>query len=124
MKNKWEGLSGEGYRIEDLGRPAVFLLPSHKLRMLLGRSTIEEDLHNFLSENFSAFTTTTVPYFGFWRNSGEKLVYDECRLYEVSFVGKKRLPGLMRKLAEIASAIEEECVYFKAGQYACLIYPN
>ena len=122
--NKWLGLKGETYRIEDLGRPAMFLLPSHKLRMAMGAATVEENLHQFLSKEFGAFTTATVPYFGFWRSANDQVAYDECRLYEVSFVGKERIPFLLEKLAEVAVAIEEECIYFKAGQYACLVYPK
>ncbi|MDP3962947.1 MAG: hypothetical protein Q8Q39_00425 [bacterium] len=124
MENKWSGLDGEEYTIEDLGRPAIFLLPSHKLRSEISGKSIEEDLHQFLSENFGAFTTTAVPYFGFWRGSGTRVVYDESRLYEVSFAGKDRIPLLLDKLARVARVIGEECIYFKAGQYACLVYPK
>ncbi len=121
----WSELVGEGYEIEDLGRPAVFLLPSHKLREkdVSGR-TVEERLHDFLVEHFGAFTTTTVPYFGFWRNDGNTLVYDECRLYEVSFSGKDRIPLLLAELAAILPIIKEDCLYFKAGQYTCLLRPK
>lgn len=123
MTNPWAGLEGEGYRIENLGRPAVFLLPSHKLRTEVDGMTVEERLHQFLTMHFGAFTTTTVPYFGFWRSSSQKLVYDECRQYEVSFVGKERIPELLTLLAWIAKVIEEDCLYVKAGQYSCLLYP-
>lgn len=124
MRSKWAGLEGLTYSIEDLGRPAVFLLPSHKLRQQAGEATIEDDLHAFLLEKFGAFTTTTVPYFGIWRSSGSRVFQDECRLYEVSFPGKKRIPVLLKKLVEIADAIGEECIYLKAGQYTCLVYPK
>ena len=87
-------------------------------------ATAEENLHQFLSKEFGAFTTTTVPYFGFWRSAGLRITYDECRLYEVSFVGKERMPLLLTKLAEIARIIGEECIYFKAGQYTCLVRPK
>ena len=122
--NKWAGLDDESYKIEDLGRPAVFLLPLEKLKTTIGDKTAEEELHAFLTKNFGAFTTTTVPYFGFWRAAGTQIIYDECRLYEVSFAGKEKIPLLLKKLAEVARAIGEECVYFKAGQYACLVYPK
>jgi hypothetical protein len=124
MKNPWVAFEGTGYSLMNLGRPAVFLIPSHKLRKQFGEGTVEEVLHRFLLENFAAFTTTTVPYFGFWRGESEKFVYDECRLYEVSFVGAEHIKPLVQKLAEIALAIDEDCFYFKAGEDACLIRPN
>lgn len=122
--NPWTDFENDAFEIVDLGRPAVFLLPSHKLRQLVGETSVEDGLHRFLSEHFGAFTTTSVPYFGFWKNDGQRLVYDECRMYEVSFAGKDRLPELMRKLADIAALINEDCIYFKAGQYTCLIKPK
>ena len=125
MSNAWQSLQGDGYLLEDLGRPAVFLLPSYKLKKLTasGKSA-EEDLHTFIKEHFGSFTTTLVPYFGFWKTDDLRLEYDECRLYEISFLGKNRIPALLKKLAEIATLIGEECIYFKAGQYACLVYPK
>lgn len=123
MKNPWSSFEDDGYILENLGRPAVFLIPSHKLRGDFDGSTVEEALHAFLLQNFEAFTTTTVPYFGFWRDEGSKFVYDECRLYEVSFVGPERIKPLVIKLAEICAAIREDCFYFKAGEDACLIRP-
>ena len=126
-ENKWAEFQGDerDYEIENLGRPKVFLLPSHKLRTRLpDGSTVEESLRCFLIENFGAFTTTTVPYFGFWRDDGAQIVYDECRLYEVSFVGKERIPLMLSKLAAVAEAIGEDCIYCKAGQYACLVRPK
>ncbi len=131
--NKWLGLGGETYEIEDLGRSAIFLLPLNKLGIMVGGETIEKNLHRFLDEKFGAFTAMTSskaamtimgPCFGFWRNSLAELVYDECRLYEVSFAGKERIPLLLEKLTEVMRAIGEKCIYFKAGQYACLVYPK
>lgn len=122
-KNKWTSLEGDGYRLENLGRPAVFLLPSHKLQMNDGAgATIKDALRTFLINEFGAFTCTQLPYFGFWRGASNAS-YDECLMYEVSFVGKQRIPILAAKLAEIAKIIGEDCIYFKAGQYSCLVYP-
>ncbi len=50
-------------------------------------------------------------------------MYDEHRLYEVSFDGRERIGSLIAMLAKIALAIEEDCLYFKAGEDTCLIYP-
>lgn len=124
MENKWSGLEGKGYKIEDLGRPAIFLIPVKKLDIeILGR-TVEYRLRQFLIEKFGAFTASRIPSFGFWKNTEHAAISDECAIYEVSFVGKDKIPVLLRKLAEIAKDIDEECVYFKAGQYSCLVYPE
>lgn len=123
MENKWEGLEGENYRLEDLGRPAIFLLPIKKLQKRVGNVTIEQVLHRFLIEQFGAYTSSTIPSFGVWKNTERAVISDECRQYEVSFVGKERIPVLAKKLAEIAKLIKEECIYLKAGQYSCLVYP-
>lgn len=121
----WEQFRGEEYELKDLGRPAVFLLPSHKLRLKEENGkTIEDNLHSFLIEKFGAFTTTSVPYFGFWHDKKTQIDYDECRLYEVSFLGKENIPPLLTRLSQIAKEIKEDCVYFKAGQRTCLIYPK
>ncbi len=124
MRSKWAKLVDErSYRLVDLGRPANFLLPSHKLRTKAKGSTIENDLHEFLVRHFGAFNTSTLPTAGFWRSDGKQVVYDECRQYEVSFLGKEKIPLLLKKLAKIAEAISEDCIYFKAGQYTCLVFP-
>ena len=119
MRSKWQSLSGSGYRLVDLGRPAVFLLPTKKLSR-----AIEKDLHWFIVAHFGAYTTSTIPSFGFWKNAERATISDECRIYEVSFLGKDRIPVLLKKLAKVAAQIEEECIYVKAGQYTALVYPK
>lgn len=121
---RWWSLKDPSYEISNMGRPAVFLLPSHKLRTRDGEDSVEDDLKKFLIANYDGFTTTTVPYFGFWRSDGKEVTYDECRQYEVAILGRTNVKPLMKKLAEIAKVIDEDCIYFKAGQYACLITPK
>jgi hypothetical protein len=110
--------------IEDLGRPAIFLIPIKKLGKKMGNSTVRKNLHLFLVEHFSAYTTSTVPGFGFWKNHQKLTIVDECCEYEVSFPGKNKIPLLLRKLTEIARVTGEACIYIKAGQYAALVYPK
>ena len=124
VPNKWKGLGTENFRFKDLGRPAVFFLPIKKLQIKIWEGNIEENLHRFLIKNFEAFTYSTVSNFGVWVNGHQEVISDECRLYEVSFIGKEKISLLGEKLAEIAEVIKEECIYFKAGQYAALIYPK
>ncbi|OGZ93913.1 MAG: hypothetical protein A3A28_05415 [Candidatus Sungbacteria bacterium RIFCSPLOWO2_01_FULL_47_32] len=124
-QNKWGNLkSGRNYVLKDLGRPAVFFIPSYKLKGRVDSRAIQDGLHSFLVRNFGAFTSTLVPYFGHWKNDGAELIYDESCMYEVSFLGKERIPPLLEKLAEVAESIGEDCIYFKAGQYSCSVWPK
>ena len=124
MKSKWAPFRRKEYIIEDLGRPAIFLIPINKLQKKIEGVTVRESLHQFLVKNFSAYTTSTVPGFGFWKNDKKLTIVDECCEYEVSFLGKNKIPVLLRKLAEITNATGEECIYVKAGQYSALVYPK
>lgn len=121
---KWKSLTHKKYKIINLGRPAIFLLPSHKLQRKFKNTTIENDLHEFLMKNYSAFHYSPLSSSGFYIDGNSQVIYDECRKYEVSFMGKEKIPILMEKLAMIAKLINEDCIYFKAGQYTCLIYPK
>ena len=123
--NKWEAFKdNKYYKLKDLGRPAIFLLPAKKLKRKVNGISIDKSLNEFILKNFGAYTTSLLPSFGFWRNDKKKIVYDKCLEYEVSFAGKEKIPLLLRKIAEVAAAIDEECIYFKAGQYTCLVFPK
>lgn len=118
-ENKWKEFEREEYRIENLGRPAVFLIPAKKIE----GTALEKQLHQFLIDNFGAFTIRSDFDFGLWKSEGF-IINDHCREYEVSFAGKERIPLLLKKLTEIASQIGEKCIYVKAGQYAAVVYPK
>jgi hypothetical protein len=124
MKNPWLEFAGPGYALENLGRPAVFLIPSHKLRLRLDGTTIEKHLESFLLKEFGAYTTSMVPSFGLWRDERHEVVTDESRQYEVAFIGRDRLKALIEELATIARITQEDCFYFKAGEDVCLIRPT
>lgn len=118
-ENKWKEFESKEYRIENLGRPAVFLIPSKKIE----GTALEKELHQFLIKNFGAFTVRSDFDFGFWKSEGV-IINDHCKEYEVSFAGKDRISLLLKKLTEIVSQIGEECIYVKAGQYAAAVYPK
>ncbi|MEA3249383.1 MAG: hypothetical protein U9Q03_03435 [Patescibacteria group bacterium] len=124
-ENKWAGLDcGPGYRIEDLGRPAVFCLPEDKLTWRIEGRSINDMLVEFLAAEFGGFSCDTRQQFGVWRDGREIVHYDTCIVFEVSFVGKERIPKLASILGLIAKGIGEKCIYFKAGQYSALIWPT
>ncbi len=123
--SKWKEFEkSPNYYLVDLGRPAVFFIPARKLRKRIGRKTVTQELHDFLIRHFSAYTTSRTPSLGFWKGVSQTMREDTCVVYEVSFLGKHQIPLLLNKLAEIARAIHEECIYLKAGQYTCLVYPS
>jgi hypothetical protein len=123
-ENKWQEFQSPEWRLQDLGRPAVFIIPLKALWVRTGEGSIEDELNRFLFANFTAFTSMSIPSFGVWSGPGQTPVFDESRMYEVSFKGKERIPLLVTELARIARLTGEECIYLKAGQYACLIHPS
>jgi len=121
--NKWEQFQGKSFEIVNLGRPAMFLIPAKKLKGKIGARTRQE-LHLFLMSKFGAYSASLVPNFGFWYDSSKRTISDKCIEYEVSFAGKDKIPLLLEKLSELALTLKEECIYVKAGQYSCLVYPK
>jgi len=116
-KNKWKQFEGRGCTIIDLGRAAVFALPEQKLKQKIGKTTVADRIKAFLEAQYGAYTC--MPCEGSWRGVTERGLS-----YEVSFLGKHRLPKLIREITRIARLTNEECIYLKAGQYSCLIYPR
>ena len=116
-KSKWrEFENSEDYELIDLGRPAVFLVPIGKLQARVGALTLEKVLAKFLSFHFEAFTVRHSSIRGYWKGHTDDLVE-----YEVSFLGKEKIPLLLKKLAELSEKINEKCFYIKAGQYTALV---
>src|SRR5437868_3737021 len=99
--SKWDEFKNRDYDLEDLGRPAVFLIPTAKLNQTAGHKTFREQLHEFLIAEFGAYTASEIPNFGFWKDSQTATISDQCSSYEVSFMGKDNIPKLLKKLAEI-----------------------
>jgi|CXWL01.1.fsa_nt_gi hypothetical protein len=117
------------YTKQSLGRPAVFLLPSLKLKdkWEKGKSlTAEQAIEEFLLSHFGGFTVTAGNIFGYWRDVESiegRVAYGEHRMYTVAFSGKEKIPLLEKFLAEVAYILEEKSVYFETGEDAWLIYP-
>ena len=120
--NKWDKIGGGNYLLQDLGRPAIFFIPTKKLDFLIGSKTVRDEIQEFLIENFGGYTHYEMKSFGCWRD-GSKIISDQCVVYEVSFIGKDKIPILLEKLAVLSQAIEENCIYVKTGQYAALVSP-
>jgi len=112
------------YRERSLGSAVAFLLPSLKLKepSLTGPS-IENRLHSFLMDNFGGYTAQAGNIFGYWRED-ERDSYGEHREFSVAAPDTSKLPPLKEFLAGMAQELNEECIYFRTGETASLIYPN
>ena len=113
------------YRERNLGNAVIFLLPSLKLKepSLKGPS-IESRLHGFLMDNFGGYTAQAGNIFGYWREDDGRDSYGEHREFSVAAPDASKLPALKQFLAEMARDLKEECVYFRTGYDASLIYPD
>ena len=113
------------YRERNLGASVVFLLPSLKLKEpSLKAPSIENRLHGFLMDNFGGYTAQAGNIFGYWREDDGCDSYGEHREFSVAAPDASKLPMLKQFLAEMARDLKEECVYFRAGHEASLIYPD
>jgi hypothetical protein len=113
------------YRRVSLGRMAVYLLPSLKLKSP-GRDgvAVEEGIHNFLIQNFAGYTVETGNILGYWRDDSGQEQYGEHRLFRVAFTSEERVPELEAFLARVAAEIGEQSIYLETGEDAWLIYPE
>jgi hypothetical protein len=127
-ENIWEKFEtpNSSYHLQDLGRTAVFLIPLRKLHWTIDGVPCGEHVQRFLAATFGGYNhpPTLVPRSGGWVGPDEKVEFDESLRYEVAFVGKDRIPYLMEELSRIAVLIDEKCIFFMAGQYACTIHPR
>lgn len=111
-------------RKTSLGRPAVFYIPSLKLKMDHEGRTIEDILHGFLLEKYGGYTAASSTVYGFWKTEAGKLAYGEHRQYTVAFSGKHRVGELEKLIADIARLVGEQCIYLETGEDAWLIYAS
>jgi hypothetical protein len=120
-----EKVPEERSRVKSLGRMAVFLLPSLKLKQQkLGRN-YEEIVHHFLMKHFGGYTASAGNIFGFWRDvESTRESYGEHKEYKVSFRGGDRVAMLQQFLGKLAAELGEEAIYMEYGEDAWLVYAN
>jgi len=101
-----------------------FLLPSLKLKEPSQNGpSVENRLLSFLMDIFGGYTAQTGNIFGYWRENGSDS-YGEHREFTVASLEASQLPTLKEFLARMARDLHEECIYFRAGETASLIYPE
>ena len=110
-------------RVESLGRMAVFLLPSLKMKQKKLGKNYEEIIHHFLMEHFSGYTASAGNIFGFWRDEKTRReYYGEHKEYKVSFRGRNRVAMLQEFLSQMAAELGEDSIYLEYGEDAWLVY--
>lgn len=112
------------YRERNLGTSVVFLLPSLKLKEpSLNGPSVENRLHSYLMDHFGGYTAQAGNIFGYWREDSRDS-YGEHREFSVAARDSSQIPKLKEFLATMARELKEECIYFRAGETASLIYPD
>lgn len=113
----------KGYKEEYLGREAVFLVPLSKLKMIVDyngqRIFVLKLVTNFLDQNYGGGWHESPPVKGRYRG----LPDGRYRKFQISFIGKHRIPKLKRFLGSLARKIGEESIYTGTGEDFWAIYP-
>jgi hypothetical protein len=74
-------------------------------------------------DHFGGYTAQAGNIFGYWRE-GNRDSYGEHREFSVATEDPAQISKLKEFLAGMASELKEECIYFRTGATASLIYPD
>jgi hypothetical protein len=111
-----------------IGQVAVFYLPIQKLHSNqhgMGDKTPKELIHEFLMDNYNAYTLETSNTEGFWRHNRKSRVFQDTNArYEVSFLGKDKVPRFVGFLSEMCGIMGEEAIYLTMGRKSYLVLPK
>ena len=113
--------------IEDLGKRAMFLIPSVKVynkKYSKSGQNVARLIHDFLSQTFNGYTCASGNIYGYF--TSETTEYDELRELRVAFKEdekRTKVPMLQNFLAALCADIGEECIYLECGEDAMLVYP-
>ena len=116
-------------RIEDLGKRALFLIPSIKVysgRYSRKKRAVAKKIHAFLTKTFGGYTCASGNIYGYFKGVNAVSEYDELREFRVAFLEDDRrtkVPKLQKFLAKLCHDIGEECIYLECGEDAMLVYP-
>lgn len=116
-------------RIEHIGRPATFLIPSVKVynpKYSKTKQSVAKTIHNFLTQTFGGYTCASGNIYGYFQGADAPNEYDELRQFRVAFKEDDRrtkVPALQEFLATLCADIGEECIYLECGEDAMLVYP-
>jgi hypothetical protein len=110
------------YVEQKLGQPAIFLLPSLKLKKRSSDGIlVEEEVHRFLMEHFGGYTAAAGNIFGYWVEPGGGDSYGEHRQFMVALGHEDRIEALKEFLAKIARELEEQSILLQLGDVVLTI---
>ena len=112
------------FKVISIGRPAVFLLPSDLMGVMIDGKTCRELVESYMSSKFGGFTDEGAGHNGYWRNDLGKTYSGKFQRYRVSFKGKNLIPELQGFLAYLAKHLDQESIYLETGEDAWLVYPE
>lgn len=109
-----------------LGHVAVFYIPADKLdaaEYYQNGKSPRDLLHEFLTENYNAYTLETSNIQGFWRKDVKALMFHDVNVrYECSFAGgQEAVEHFTSFLSELCALLKEEYIYMTAGYKSWLI---
>jgi hypothetical protein len=110
-------------REERLGKPAIFLLASLKLKRRSDAGiSVEEEVHRFLMEQFGGYTAAAGNIFGYWVGPDGRHSYGEHRQFMVALDAEEKVQRLKEFLAKIAGELDEESILLQLGDAVLTIY--
>jgi hypothetical protein len=108
-----------------IGQMAVFYIPTKKLLDRMSGKIAGEVIHDFLIENYDAYTFVVGRSEGYWRRGKtDPICHDVGTKYEVSFGGKERIPEFIDFLSTICRDIGEEAIYLTMGKSSYFVTPK
>jgi hypothetical protein len=109
-----------------IGQVAVFYFPAKKLYENIGGKPTHEFIHEFLIQNYDAYTLERgQSNEGFWRRSKDGvLCHDTNVRYEVSFAGKEKIPAFIDFLSKVCTEANEEAIYLTMGRHSYFVTPK
>lgn len=107
-----------------IGHEAIFYVPKYKLSTQVGGKIISVQIHDFLAENYKAYTVGDSTITGFWIGGKKSLeVFEDKNVeYRVAFEGKPRVLSFINFLAKLCYDINEQALYLRMGYKSYLVY--
>lgn len=110
--------------LTSLGKMTAFYIPAHKLDAPVADQTAtpRATIHQFLIENFRAYTHSPSLVKGFWLDEGGRMSHDVLERFEVSFGAEAEFERLVSFLRHICGDLGEEAVYLTRGEESFLVH--
>ncbi|HET6879592.1 MAG TPA: hypothetical protein VFI31_05545 [Pirellulales bacterium] len=107
-----------------LGKMTAFYVPAHKLDVPSAEHgpTPRGIIHQFLIENFRAYTHAPSLVKGFWLDQRGRVSHDVLERFEVSFDAEADFERLVVFLKRMGTELGEEAIYLTRGEESFLVH--